>query len=103
MAVPAHDERDYEFASKYKLPLKEVVKPKNGEETKLPFTEKGILINSGKYDNLTSEDAKIKITEDLQKEGKGKKTINYRLKTGWYQDKDIGVHLFLLFIVINVE
>ena len=80
MAVPAHDERDYEFASKYKLPIKEVVKSSSGEETKLPFTEKGILINSGKYDGLSSEEARRKITQDLEKEGKGRLTTNYRLK-----------------------
>ena len=80
MAVPAHDERDYEFASKYKLPIKEVVKSSSGEETKLPFTEKGVLINSGKYDGLSSEEARRKITEDLEKEGKGRLTTNYRLK-----------------------
>ena len=80
MAVPAHDERDYEFASKYKLPIKEVVKSADGEETKLPFIEKGILVNSGKYDGLSSEEARRKITEDLEKEEKGRLTTNYRLK-----------------------
>ena len=79
MAVPAHDERDFEFAKKYNLPIKRVIKSEEGE-TELPYTEKGILINSGKYDGLTSEEAKNKITEDLEKEQKGRKSINYRLK-----------------------
>ena len=80
MAVPAHDERDYKFATKYNLPIVEVVKSKDGKETKLPFTEYGILVNSGKYDGLSSDEAKVKITEDLAKREKGKSTVNYRLK-----------------------
>lgn len=80
MAVPAHDERDYSFATKYNLPIKQVIRSKEKEEVQLPFTEYGIVINSGKYDGLSSEEAKKKITEDLNKEGKGKETINYRLK-----------------------
>ncbi len=81
MAVPAHDERDYQFATKYNLPIKEVIKPKDErEEYHLPYTEYGVLVNSGKYDNLTTEEAKKQIVADLEKEGIGKKTINYRLK-----------------------
>ncbi len=80
MAVPAHDTRDYAFATKYNLPIKQVVTSKNNEEVELPYTEYGVLINSGKYNGLGSADAKNKITEDLSKVGKGKKTVNYRLK-----------------------
>ncbi len=80
MAVPAHDTRDYAFAQKYNLPIKRVINSKDGEETELPFIEKGVLVDSGKYNGLTSEEAKIKITEDLSKMGEGKKSINYRLK-----------------------
>ena len=80
MAVPAHDERDYEFATKYNLPIKEVIKPKEGKEEKLPFTEHGILFNSGKYDGMTSEDAKKEIIKDLQAKNQGKESISYRLK-----------------------
>ncbi len=80
MAVPAHDTRDYAFAKKYNLPIKRVINSKDGEETELPFTEKGVLVDSGKYNGLTSEEAKIKITEDLSKMGEGKKSVNYRLK-----------------------
>ena len=81
MAVPAHDERDYAFATKYNLPIKEVIKPKDeNEEYSLPYCEYGKLVNSGKYDGLTSEEAKKAIVEDLAKEKIGNKTINYRLK-----------------------
>ena len=80
MAVPAHDTRDYAFAKKYNLPIKRVIEEKNGNKTELPFIEKGILIDSEKYNGLTSEEAKTKITEDLTQEHQGKKSINYRLK-----------------------
>ena len=80
MAVPAHDTRDYAFAKKYDLPIKRVINAKDGSETELPFVDKGVLVNSGKYDGLSSEDAKNKITEDLAQKGEGKKNINYRLK-----------------------
>ncbi len=80
MAVPAHDTRDYAFATKYNLPIRKVVESKDGKEIELPYTEYGILVNSDKYNGLTSKDAKNKITEDLNKIGKGNKTINYRLK-----------------------
>ena len=80
MAVPAHDERDFEFATKHKLPIKEVIKPENGEKAELPYTQKGILFNSGKYDGLKSEDARLKITEDLAKIDEAKLTVNYKLK-----------------------
>ena len=80
MVVPAHDERDYEFAKKYNIPIKQVIKPKDGKESDKLFTDYGVLINSGKYDGLTSEEAKEKITADLEKMGVGRKTVNYRLK-----------------------
>ena len=80
MAVPAHDTRDFAFATKYNLPIKQVVKSKDEEKVELPYTEYGILTNSGKYDGLTSKEAKNKITEDQSKEEKGNKTTNYTLK-----------------------
>ncbi len=80
MAVPAHDTRDYAFAKKYNLPIKQVVESKDGTQVELPYTEYGILVNSNKYNELTSEEAKNQITEDLSKDKKGNKTINYRLK-----------------------
>ena len=79
MAVPAHDERDYEFATKYDLPIKAVIKPKEGE-LKLPYTEAGILFNSGEFSGLASQEAKEKIIEYFEQNGIGKKTTNYKLK-----------------------
>ncbi len=86
MSVPAHDERDWEFAKKYKLPIKQVITSPNETVAaninieEAPYTEKGILINSGQFDGLTSEEAFDVIAEYLQEENKGRKTINYRLR-----------------------
>ena len=80
MAVPAHDERDYAFATKYNLPIKQVIRSRENEEVNIPYSEYGVLINSGKYDGLSSEEAKEKITLELQEKGLGRQTINYRLK-----------------------
>ena len=80
MAVPAHDERDFAFASKYNLPIKEVIKPEDGTDAKLPYCEYGVLFNSGKYDGIKSADAKKQITADLNQKSQGKELVNYRLK-----------------------
>ncbi|MGC8868981.1 MAG: leucine--tRNA ligase [Sulfurihydrogenibium sp.] len=82
MAVPAHDERDFEFAKKYSIPIKVVVKPtdKEWDFEKGAYEDEGILINSGPFNNLNSKDAKEKITQLLEEKGIGKKTINYRLR-----------------------
>ena len=81
MAVPGHDERDFEFSSKYDLPIPRVIKAKEeGIDETLPFCEYGILVNSGKYDGLTSEEALKAIVGDLEKEGKAQATITYRLR-----------------------
>ena len=82
MAVPAHDERDHEFAKKYGIPIKPVIKPVEGEwdYEKEAFTEEGILMNSNGFDGLSSEEAKEKITQELEKKGIGEKTINFRLR-----------------------
>lgn len=81
MAVPAHDERDYEFACKYQLPIIQVVRPAEGEiPSGQAFTDEGININSGELDNLRTPDAKRRIIESLEKSGKGKSAVSYRLR-----------------------
>ena len=81
MAVPAHDERDFDFAKKYGLSVKYVIKPKKGELDKTKaFTDRGILFDSGEFSSLDSIDAQRKIIEFFEKNGIGKKTINYKLK-----------------------
>ena len=65
MGVPGHDQRDFEFASKYDLDIKQVISI--GKDNKLPVLNKGILINSDKYNDLNSDSASKKIIEDLSK------------------------------------
>lgn len=80
MAVPAHDERDYEFAEKFKLPINRVIKGREGVADELPYVEYGILVNSGEFDGLTTEEGKIQIVRKLEKQSKGQLKINYRLR-----------------------
>jgi leucyl-tRNA synthetase len=82
MAVPAHDERDHEFAVKFGIPIIQVVKPKDDRviDPAIAFTEEGIVVNSGDLDNLTTAEAKKKITEQLEQRGLGKGAVSYRLR-----------------------
>src|SRR5438132_6064989 len=77
--VPAHDERDLEFAKKFDLPIVIVVQP-TGDEPALGFTGEGIAINSPIINGLTSAEAKKKITSSLEERGLGKRAINYKLR-----------------------
>ena len=83
MAVPGHDDRDHEFARKYRLPIKQVIAAADGRELDVQeraFTGKGILVSSGKYSGLTSEEAFEAIADYLEDKGIGKRTVNYRLR-----------------------
>ena len=83
MAVPAHDQRDYEFAQKYGLAIEQVIAPQNGEDidlSKAAFTEKGVLVNSGEYDGLEFNAAFDSIASTLEMAGKGRVKTNYRLR-----------------------
>jgi leucyl-tRNA synthetase len=98
MAVPAHDERDFAFASKFRLPVIAVVEPSKGSTPpakgsveqgspsptryggELPFTEEGVAVNSGPLDGLPTAEAKRAITRDLEARGVGKAAISYRLR-----------------------
>ena len=87
MSVPAHDERDYEFAKKYKLPIRVVVLPlsSDSEETvmdpQLPFVaEDGLIVNSGQFSGLTSKEALKKMAEFAEQNKFGKPTVTFRLK-----------------------
>ena len=79
MAVPAHDERDLEFARKFDLPIREVVQPPGGEDP-IGFIGDGIAINSPIIEGLPSAEAKKKITSWLDERGLGRSTINYKLR-----------------------
>lgn len=83
MAVPAHDERDFEFATKFSLPIRKVILQdgtNENDELKSAFTEIGTLINSGQFNGLRSDEAIGKITKYLEKNNLGKRKINYRLR-----------------------
>ncbi len=83
MAVPAHDERDFEFANKYSLPIKAVIKPQSAE-LDLPltsaYTEHGVLFNSGTFNGLDFDAASSKIAEALSAKNLGKRRTQYRLR-----------------------
>ena len=84
MAVPAHDQRDFEFAKKYQLPIKIVIQPE-GEKLdpstmKAAVPEQGVMVNSGQFDGLDNETGKARIIEYLESKKLGKKTINWRLR-----------------------
>ncbi|MFT6386555.1 MAG: leucyl-tRNA synthetase, partial [Rickettsiales bacterium] len=79
-ACPAHDERDFEFAKKYDLPIKQVVKADLEENNILPCKELGTMINSGFLDGMKSQDAKKRIIELLEEKNIGKRKINYRIR-----------------------
>ncbi len=83
MAVPAHDQRDFEFAQKYSLPIKQVIAPFADEEidlTKQAFVEHGKLVNSAEFDGLDFDGAFNGIADKLEKLGVGKRQVNYRLR-----------------------
>ena len=83
MAVPAHDQRDYEFATKYGIAIKQVIYSAVGEPddcSEQAFTAKGVLRNSGQFDDLTSAQAFIAISETLEKDNKGTRKVNFRLR-----------------------
>ncbi|NPA59790.1 MAG: leucine--tRNA ligase [Epsilonproteobacteria bacterium] len=82
MAVPAHDDRDFDFAKKYDLPINEVIKPFEGEHdfSKSAYTEVGELINSQDFNGMNSKKSQYNIIKMFEDKGIGKKTTNYKLK-----------------------
>ena len=82
MAVPAHDERDFEFATQFNLPIIRVIELKdaNGNDAQLPACGLGKLVNSGEWDGTPSAEAKKKITAMLDEKGLGKKAVNFKLR-----------------------
>ncbi|MCX4312616.1 MAG: leucine--tRNA ligase [Clostridia bacterium] len=79
MGVAAHDTRDYAFAKKNKLKIKQVVKPVSGE-AELPFTEYGVMTGSGEFDGMKSADGKLAVLDALEKTSHGGRKINYRMR-----------------------
>ncbi|MDJ0792708.1 MAG: leucine--tRNA ligase [Woeseiaceae bacterium] len=83
MAVPGHDERDWEFAKKHGVPIKQVIAPADGSDIDIQeqvFVEKGVLVNSGKYDGMDYDTAFNAIADHFEETGRGRRTVNYRLR-----------------------
>ncbi|MFP4657184.1 MAG: leucine--tRNA ligase [Desulfonatronovibrionaceae bacterium] len=83
MAVPAHDQRDLDFARKYNLPVRKVISPEGDDTLQDPeqaYTEAGIMVNSGQFTGTDSETGKEKIAEFLESRDLGRRTVNYRLR-----------------------
>jgi len=83
MAVPGHDERDWEFAKKHGIPIKQVIGPADGSEIDIEeavFVDKGVLVNSGKYDGLDFDGALNAIADHFEATGRGRRAVNYRLR-----------------------
>jgi leucyl-tRNA synthetase len=85
MSVPAHDQRDFDFARKYGLPIRQVIVPPGAEggpasEPEAAFEDDGVLVDSGPYSGLTSGEARDRIARDLELKGLGKRVVNYRLR-----------------------
>jgi len=80
MAVPAHDERDYEFARRFELSITPVIKPHRGDVPELPYTEYGELIQSGEWTGMSSTEAISSLTTYLEEHNLGKKDINYKMR-----------------------
>ena len=82
MAVPAHDERDYEFAKKFGIEIKPVIANPNesAEKSKLPYSGDGVMINSNEYDGMEASACKEKIIADLEAKAMGKGAVNYKLR-----------------------
>ncbi|MFW6054389.1 MAG: leucine--tRNA ligase [Thermodesulfobacteriota bacterium] len=85
MAVPAHDQRDFDFARKYGLDVKVVIQPRQeerlqAEDLDQAYTGPGYMVHSGELDGIDNEQGKMRITEQLEQVGRGKKTVNFRLR-----------------------
>ena len=82
MCVPAHDERDFEFAVKFGLPVVEVISRDGSVCLKMEeaYTGEGVMVNSGGFDGMPSADAMLAVAEHLEEKGLGKKTVNYKLR-----------------------
>ncbi|RUM64212.1 MAG: leucine--tRNA ligase [Sulfurospirillum sp.] len=80
MAVPAHDQRDYEFAQKYDLPVHEVISSPDSDLEKEAYTFAGVLVNSAQFDGLKSDKAKAEIIKYFELKGIGEKQVNYKLR-----------------------
>ena len=84
MAVPAHDQRDFEFAKQYKLPIEVVIdnpkKPLSSDSMKTAYVDSGVMVNSSPFDGISNRDAMEKIADYMEKKSIGKRTVHYKLR-----------------------
>ncbi len=84
MGVPAHDQRDFEFAARYDIPVKVVIQPEGKklkpEKMKEAYVEPGIMVNSAQFDSMASQDGIEAVSDYLEETGKGRRTVNYKLR-----------------------
>jgi len=83
MSVPAHDQRDFEFAVRYGIPIKVVIKPENEklpDPLKEAYENEGVMVNSGNFSGMSSKEGKKAVADYIEEKGLGKKTVNYRLR-----------------------
>ena len=83
MSVPGHDQRDWEFATKYGLPIHQVIAPADGSDTDLAvaaYTDKGVLVNSGIHDGMDFQQAFDALADEFESQGLGRRQVNYRLR-----------------------
>jgi len=105
MAVPAHDQRDFEFAKKYNLPIKVVIQPEGNDTTLKPedleeaYVEDGVQVNSDQFDGIPNREAIPKIINFFEEKNIGERNINFRLRDWLIQDRDTGEHLYRLYTV----
>ena len=101
MGVPGHDSRDYEFATKYNLDIKQVIQLE--DETELPILEKGRLVNSDDFNGMSSEEASSKIIKHLTKVVRGQNLLSLDSGIGELVGNDTGAVQFLLFIKMESQ
>lgn len=80
MAVPAHDQRDWDFAKKYNIEITEVIKGQSSDISKCAYEEEGVMVNSGKFNGITSAEAREKMPVWVEENGWGKRTTNFKLR-----------------------
>lgn len=80
MGVPAHDQRDFLYAAKYQLPIRQVVQPESGDSVELPYVNAGVLVESGPFTGMVSEAAKGAVAEKLASIDHGRQRISYRMR-----------------------
>jgi leucyl-tRNA synthetase len=80
MAVPAHDERDFDFAARHGIATPVVIAPPRGDQEGRPYTGAGIMVNSGPWDRLPSDEARVRIAAWMEEQGIGRRTVQYRMR-----------------------